>query len=171
MKSAISIVAFTVTFGFSVLLVGLLFGFPQTCNDYARKAKLTACHDKSCHNIERLINQDIRNGELRDYKIRYLGSSTEKLSLSEYTDFVNKYVDKSESMDDSGLPSDFQASWRRHMKAWRDYSDFLNEQKYASERLSETELIEYEREFNTEISRTWYQTLRIGRSYGASFDL
>lgn len=171
MKSALSIVAFTVTFGVSVVLVGLLFGFPQARTDYTRKAK-TTCFDKSRYNIERLINQDVRNGDLRDYKIRRLNSvSPDKMTISEYTEFVNDYVNKSESMDDSGMPSDFQASWRRHMTAWRDYSDFLNEHQDSSGEMSETEFNQSDREFNSEINRTWDQTLRIGRSYGASFDL
>lgn len=171
MKSVLSIVAFTVAFGVSVLLVGLLFGFPQTQTDYTSKAK-TTCFDKSRYNIERLINRDIRNGDLRDYQTRQLNlDSRDSMTFAEYTEIVNDYVDKSESMDDSGLPADFQASWRGHMKAWRDYSIFLNEHKHSSVEMSETEFNEYDREFNMEINRTWYQTLRIGRSYGASFSL
>src|SRR5687767_5178840 len=132
MKSALSIVAFTVTFGVSVVLVGLLFGFPQTRTDYTRTAK-TSCFDKSRNNIERFIDQDVRNGERRDSTLRRLEFySSEKISFSEYAEIITEYVDRSESMDDSEMPSDLQISWRRHMKAWRDYSDFLNENKASS---------------------------------------
>jgi hypothetical protein len=151
MKSVISIVAFTVTFGFSVGLIGLLFGFPQA-------------------NIERLINQDINNGEFRNFEIRQVDSYN-KLTISEYTESINNYVDKSESMDDSDLPADFQAAWRSHMKAWRDYSNFLNEMRESSYKMNDSEFKKHESEFNLQINRTWYQTLRIGRSYGASFQL
>lgn len=167
MKSALSIVAFTVTFGVSVVLVGLLFGFPQTRTGYTRMAE-TSCFDKSCYNIERLINQDVRNGDRRDSNIRRLEVySSGNITFAEYAEIIDQYVDKSESLDDSAIPSDLQNSWRRHMKVWRDYSNFLNENKASSGEMSEAEFNEYDREFNLEITRTWYETLQIGRSYGA----
>ena len=92
------------------------------------------------------------------------------MSIYEYTEFVSDYVNKSENMDDAGLPSDFQRSWREHMKAWRNYSNFLNKRAISSHKMSDAEFNEYEFEFNLEINRTWYKTLRIGRSYGANFD-
>lgn len=169
MKSALSIVAFTVTFGFSVLLIGLLFGFPQSNFDYTKSTK-TNCYDQTRYKIERLINQDIRNGERRDSMIRrFERKSSEKMTISEYSVFVKRYVDKSERLNDSGLPAEFQESWREHMKAWRDYSNFLNKQKYGS--FSNVEFNDYDIEFNNEINRTWYNTLRIGESHGASFNL
>ncbi len=91
------------------------------------------------------------------------------MTISEYSVFVKRYVDKSERLNDSGLPAEFQESWREHMKAWRDYSNFLNKQKYGS--FSNVEFNDYDIEFNNEINRTWYNTLRIGESHGASFNL
>lgn len=169
MKSLLSIVASTVTFGFSVVLVGLLFGFPQSNYDYTENLQ-TTCSDQTCYNIERLIYQDISNGRVRDLDTLSLNSTnTDSLLFTQYTEFVNEYVDKSQSMDYSDLPSDFQNAWKRHMKAWRDYSNFLNKQNNSLQKMNNSEFNEYDKEFSLEINRTWSKTLCIGRSYGAGF--
>ncbi len=165
MKSIISIVAFTVTFGFSVVLVGLLFGFPQNELGYSTVSRST-CADQTCRNIENLIYQDIKNGDLRNYKIS--NSIRSEISYNQYTEFVENYVNQSESMEDYDFPADFQAAWRNHMKAWRDYSDFLNNQARSSKKLSRADFSKIDNDFNVEINKTWYETLSIGRSYGAN---
>jgi predicted N-acyltransferase len=80
-----------------------------------------------------------------------------------------QYADKSGSMEADGLPQDFQIAWREHMKAWRDYADFLNEMKNSSARkmLSEEKLDALETKHSAEITNTWQEVLRIGRNYGA----
>lgn len=165
MKSVLSIVAFTVTFGFSVVLVGLLFGFPINDYDYSTISRST-CADQTCRNIEGLIYQDIENGDLRDYKIN--NSIKDRISFYQYSEFVENYVDKSQSMEDANFPADFKASWRRHMKAWRDYSNFLIEQRNSSNKLSKEDFSRIDDDFTVEINKTWYETLSIGRSYGAN---
>lgn len=168
MKSVLSIVAFTLTLSFSVVLVGLLFGFPQANYDYNAYSRAT-CADQDCRNIEKLIYQDISNGQLRNRDTRGLNLSNDGyLPIEEYTEFVNEYVDKSQSMDDSELPLNFKKAWRKHMKAWQNYSNFLNKQQNSSNKLNDSEFNEFEKEFNSEINRTWHRTLQIGRSYGAN---
>ena len=137
MKSTLSIVAFTLTFGFSVVLVGLLFGFPQPTYDYLSNRKQVAP-----------IRLELK---LNDLSLRTLTTATcETLILSyrsnfvrindyammEYSEFVMNYIRLSHSMDDSNLPADFRSAWRDHMNAWKDYSNFLKtkEERQKAER-------------------------------------
>ena len=81
-------------------------------------------------NVVELLRQDIRNGEVRRFEIYELFKEAEassEFSVEHYAEYVQEYVDKSQSMDDYDLPSDFRSAWRQHMKAWRDYSNFLEQ--------------------------------------------
>lgn len=163
MKFISSIVAFSLTFIISVALIGV----PQ-------RTTYTNIAHPHCHNsqvaagVVELLRQDISNGEVRRKEInQFFERARESSYVSDfsYADYIREYVDKSQSMDDSNLPADFRYAWRRHMKAWRDYSDFLNKLKISSVRLSYAEFIEMDRKYSREINRTWYQTLRIGKKY------
>lgn len=161
MKSITAIIAFTLTFGFSVALVGLVFGFPQTVG-----FNNSFCHIKDQSNIVSLLQRDIRNGQIRDSEINTLSTpSPADMSLAEYTEFVNSYVDKSQSMYDANLPRDFQTAWRQHMKAWRNYADFLTRINKTSVKITDRDFIQLEKEYNAEINRTWYKVLEIGDNH------
>lgn len=161
-----AIIAFVATFVLSAGLVRLLFGAPQPVLPvYFNKPQ---CANRHAASIESFVWQDIRNGETRmDRTSRY---SDGKFYSAEFADAVMEYSETSSSMDASRLPQDFQSAWRKHMKAWRDYADFLNEVTNSPERKtnSQESLRESETRFNAEINRTWYEVLRIGRSYGAN---
>jgi hypothetical protein len=167
LKSTISIVAFTLTFGFSVVLVGLLFGFPQLSFDYSQSAQ-TKNIDQSAYDIWRLISQDELNGTMRDSSVIKMDLSTQdKVAIATYAKQVDRYLIKSTSLDDSRLPSDFRAAWQEHMKAWENYSEFLNKRNESKAAVSNEEFNNLEQKYDEEISRTWFETLRIARSYGA----
>lgn len=106
---------------------------------------------KTAQKITRLLEQDIANGR-------------ERTSSRDYVITTLAYVDNSESIDDANLPSDFQRAWRRHMKAWRNHSDFLIEGRgYRSK--AQTERV-WLKNVN-EINRTWLRVLEIARKHHA----
>lgn len=159
MKFITGIVAFTLTFGFSVALIG----FPKT--DFVSFEIRENSQEQQ--NIASLLRRDIRNGRERDKKLDDMDLLSEKPVYSEaYIKIVNEYVDKSSSMDDADLPADFQVVWHEHMQAWQDYADFIN----SSENIKKSSclLSRLEDNYNQEISVTWYEVLRVGREYGAN---
>jgi hypothetical protein len=167
MKFISSIVAFSLTFILSVVLIGV----PQ--NTFFTTTSHTNCFNHNENNVVQLLRQDVRNGDVRRYEINEIfkvAENTTDFSVELYAEYVQEYVDKSQSMDDYDLPADFQNAWRKHMKAWRDYSDFLNKLKKSSELPSYSEFIEMDRNYSMEINRTWYNTLRIGKRYDANLN-
>ncbi len=150
MKFITGIVAFTLTFIFSVALVG----FPIEVQN----------NNQTQQNIASLVQRDVRNGDETFNKT----NSCAKWSVfhKTYPEIVNEYVDKSESMNDADLPSDFQLAWREHMKAWRNYADFLNDSE--TEKMDTSDFTRLNSNYNREISVTWQEVLQIGREYGAT---
>ena len=159
MKFITGIVAFTLTFVFSVALIG----FPK-----ADFVPFEVRGDSQVQqNVASLLRRDIRNGRERDKKLDEMDLLSEKPVYSEaYIKVVNEYVDKSSSMDDADLPADFQVAWREHMQAWNDYADFINSSENG--KTSSCMLSRLEDNYNQEISITWEEVLRVGREYGAN---
>jgi hypothetical protein len=163
-------IAFIVTFIFSAGLVRLIFGTPEVAPvSYHR----TQCFNRQSNMIESFIRQDIRNGETRMDKIARRGGMSITPSSIYFADFskaVTEYSNESGGMDASRLPADLQTAWREHMKAWRDFAEFLAAVKdNGPANRMDTEDFKYaERGYNQEINRTWENVLSTGRSYGAN---
>lgn len=166
-KVLISTVAFITAFAFSAAFAGLFIkgNINQTetgCFHY--KSRTAAA-------ITVFVRQDIRNGE--KHESNFYGSFYEvfspfsRWSIAEYAEIVEAYADESGSMSYSHLPPDFQKKWREHMRAWRDYSNFLNRVKKYPHKLERVKTHQLRYEYSNEINATWYDLLRIGRSYGA----
>lgn len=170
MKILLGIIAFTVTFGLSSTLVGLLFGFPQaeieTPRDWVRQ------QDHSTkHRIKRLLKRDVANGFPRHAEARrvfQLNRDITSLDQSPaYRSSVVRYVEKSSSMSDAGLPRDFQYAWRKHMQAWKKRAAYLK----AIDNLENPNSFSVDvPNDNGEINRTWDQVLRIAERYGLEID-
>lgn len=159
MKFITRIAAFTLTFVFSVALIG----FP--------KAEIVPFEirgdSQTQQNVASLLRRDIGNGEQRDVKIDKIDSESSKsVYFEEYKKFINEYVSKSSSLNDADLPPDFQIAWRAHMQAWQDYADFLN--SLETVKIPGWLFSRLEDEYDQEISRTWYEVLRVGKDYGAN---
>ena len=120
--------------------------------------------DKTCTDILALIVQDIRNGEQRRSRFDYSLGDDANVSVRR-AESVEDYAHASGSMEDSHLPADFRTAWREHMKAWRDYSEFLTE--VSRKKISDSEFEQKEDRMIYDINRTWANVLSIGRSYGA----
>ena len=143
MKFITAIVAFSITFGFSTVLAGLLGENNQTAQ-----------------RISDLLKQDIANGQQMD-EIYQSNSSFE------FAEAVNEYVNSSQAIDDTNLPSDFRFVWRTHMEAWRAHADFLIRTDCMRKRMSAEETSRVTIEQKYEIITTWMNVLRIARRYGA----
>lgn len=170
-KNILSIVAFVAAFGLSVAFASLFISQNTYSSAYLRAGQNTAAAEA----ITALILQDYANGYTRDEKIYDLRvsnpSDVNSVAFADYAEAMEGYADDSGSIDANDLPQDFQAAWREHMKAWREYSDFLNQSADISGRTS-CSLRKFKTNdnlHNREINRTWYEVLRIGRSYGADF--
>ncbi len=161
MKFITKIIAFTLTFVFSVALVG----FPQTdltAFDFVIKKDL-----QTQQNISSLLQRDIRNGEKRDKNLDEIDFPSESSAYFEaYTTTIDEYTAKSSSMNDADLPLDFQIAWREHMQAWHDYADFLKWSKTV--KMEDSEFSQLDKSYDRGISLTWREVLRIGRNYGVT---
>lgn len=166
LKGISGIAAFVLTFGLSVSLVGLLFGFTGTGSDTGVSAEIT-----------NFLRQDVRNGNFRDREIRrylserYSYGSESEPDIERYSTSVGSYVRASSSMNDASLPDDLRYAWREHMEAWLAHDALLREAEHGSTTMKEccddAFFVKY-RESTREINETWHQVLRIAERYGAN---
>lgn len=148
-KFTTAVVAFVVTFIFSAGLVRIFVPETVVRTVYRDRPTFVERNDNA---IERFLRRDMSNGATRSY---YRGSD-------DHPDAVMEYWKASSSMDDSGFPADFRAAWKEHMKAWKNYADYV-----AANPRGERSDPGKER-LNDEINRTWDEVLRIGRIYGST---
>ncbi len=142
--------AFSLTFFLSVALIGV----PKSISDF--------------------LAQDVGNGYERDADVRILFSadftSKEVYTSSVYKQIINEYTEKSKDLDDSGLPSDFQAAWRDHVAAWSDHANFLSQRgkhcKTSKYYINDEEFVRTFKEQDAEITRTWFKVLSVARQHG-----
>lgn len=106
---------------------------------------------KTAQKITELLSKDIANGR-------------ERILNEDYAITTLSYVDNSESLDDSNLPSDFRQAWRTHMKAWRNHSNFLIEGRNYK---SNAQIRRIWSKNTNEINRTWLKVLKIAEKHGA----
>jgi hypothetical protein len=150
-----ALVAFVATFIFSAGLVRIIFPAPVVKYVYTeRYTERPRAVERSSNDIESFLLRDISNGETRlDYT-----------HTDDYADAVMKYWKTSSSMDASAFPQDFQSAWSKHMQAWGDYANYLQDRKASKNSSSNGG----DKRYNAEINRTWEEVLRIGRTYGSN---
>jgi hypothetical protein len=144
MKFITAIVAFSITFGFSTVLAGLL----GENNETAQK-------------ISSLLKQDIANGYEMDAVYQATPSSFQ------FAKAVSDYVDKSQAIDDTNLPADFRIAWQAHMQAWNTHANFLSRNSCMKKKMTTEEISQITTEHKYEITTTWLDVLRIARKYDA----
>ena len=170
-KNILSIIAFVAAFGISVTLAALTADNSQSQFQFVRLQS----NDSTRQNITRFLQQDIRNGHKQNPVVYRDGIYSFENRLSPSTPYIVKramavsdYVAASSAMDESNLPQDFQIAWLKHMRAWHNYADFLQQAK--SQKMGYTEIKQLERRYNREINSTWDEVLRVGARYGAFVD-
>lgn len=168
-KTVIGIIAFIATFILSAGLVQILF--PATI--VSIPAVDQEFKSATAVKIENFIRTDVRNGSIRDQKLRSqtyseMKSDDENYSLF-YADAMKDYWNASSKLNAREFPRDFQIAWKNHMQAWQDYNEFLSETNENQDRnvMSYEEFRAADNRYNDEIDRTWYKVLRIARTYGA----
>lgn len=117
--------------------------------------------------INRVLNKDAVNGSARTEKIRrispdYAAPFAADSSFADFADTTARYAEQSGKIKQDGLPPEFKSAWREHMKAWRDYADFLQAMKISSVRneLGKADFDRFETEYSDEINRSWLEVLR-----------
>lgn len=179
-KTIISTAAFIVAFVLSVGFASLFIDQNeyQSNIDFDRDpvtAYLNHGGNYTAHKIEVFLRHDERNAQSRDKKVsriaRKFRSSFTDSSFTKYADGISAYADDSGNMNADDLPQEFQTAWRAHIKAWRDYADFLDGMKNSSVRpvASKEDFNIYENQYNDEIESTWLEVLRVADDYGSDF--
>jgi hypothetical protein len=170
-KHIAALITFFATFAFSAF-IALLFAAPKISDvppvkDYEFKSFNNGCRKNTGYRIKEFLTRDKQNGSsLDNYRLLYEDGFVSRKSLVLFADGVSEYVAESGSMDASGFPRDFQGAWHAHMIAWSDYADFLQDSKYKQ--MTFEEFNERADEYNSEISVTWYEALRVARENGAA---
>lgn len=182
-KNIISAAAFSTAFISSAAFAGLFIDKSQTAPivsvEYTYTTEPTSCFamrkkSASAERISAFVERDIRNGFERDKKLYAVDgaflSPYYSASLASYSAATTEYTDASGSLDADRLPQEFQAAWRAHMKAWRVYADFLEDMNDSATRntLGEESFKNLDKAYDAEISRTWYEVLRVADEYGAN---
>lgn len=147
-KNILSLIVFAAAFTVSTAFAGLTV-------DSGAAEKISA-----------LLQQDVQNGQLRDVKVSRLSQQNNYTSvMSNYLAVTNDYIGQSGAIDENQLPEDFQLAWLKHMKAWRNFEQFLSENQNSARDY------QYQRQFRKldgEITSTWYQVLRVAKQHGAT---
>ncbi len=154
-KNILSIAAFFTAFAVSAALASLFIPVNTTADA-----------------ISALIRQDVSNGNERDRTIYRLGidinASFDDPAFAEYAEIIENYADASNNLDAGELPRDFRYAWNKHMKAWNDYSAFLNNVKdYRNWNIDSEKFRQSEAVHIREIEVTWYRVLRIAHNHGS----
>ena len=162
-RNILSIAAFIVAFTVSAAIASVFT--PSSSTGLAQPSA-----DRStARNIYRFLQRDIQNGDERDRSAYGYGMERRGALASPNViiraQAVAEYSEASGAMNYESLPQDFQLAWLKHMRAWHNYSDFL--QKARTERMSYDDVRRLENQYNREINQTWFEVLRIAQRYGS----
>ncbi|HNQ15069.1 MAG TPA: hypothetical protein PKM58_05865 [Pyrinomonadaceae bacterium] len=169
-RTVYGLIAFAVAFVFSAGLVRILFPAPydpaalavapvQVRESYCDRRRHPK-KPKLAMRLEEFIEQDKANGDDRSTDL-----IDGNMVSATYTDSVREYYDTSSSMNTDAFPREFVAAWNEHMRAWKNYADYLDLNR---ERRVDTEVFSSkQRKYNEEISRTWGIVIRLARENGA----
>jgi hypothetical protein len=170
-KNILSIAAFFTAFAVSAAIASLFI--PANTTDH----RATSCftnHSTSAtaNRITAFINRDVYNGREHTriiYRIlRDTPRVSEHSSYPEYVSAVNAYVETFPSMDVSEMPRDFRLAWRKHTKAWRDYSAFISSEKSVTVYGYYGDFELTEAAYTQEIDETWDEVINIARKHGSN---
>ncbi|MGI8786773.1 MAG: hypothetical protein ACR2HG_03285 [Pyrinomonadaceae bacterium] len=154
MKHITAVVAFVITFGLCVLLLGV----PE--NNLPTQSSRFQADNEMGQQIAFLLQEDDDNG-------RESGANSQLADTPfGYAEEVNQYVNHSEAIDDSNLPADFRIAWRAHLKAWRTNANFLKRSNLSNQKMTENEFYQAYNNQNREITETWLNVLNVARRYG-----
>jgi hypothetical protein len=125
--------------------------------------------------IRRLLKRDSRDGEQLALDLQRAGAfSCRGISLIDNlrkrSEPTAALVERMESNNEIGLPSDVRHAWHAHKNAWRRYSLFLDRLSVHTRwQLDEEVLNETIDDQNEEINSTYQDLLDIAREHGVDF--
>lgn len=185
-KSILKIAAFSIAFISSIALAGVFadendvsaqFFVPfktETVVTYGNDQPFLVADAVEAAKIGRLLQKDDDNGRARSLKLcraseDCLPPFSDDTAFAAYADATARYAAQSGKIERNDLSPLFKSAWGRHMKAWRDYADFLEAMKIsaAREELGAQSFNEFNREYNDEISSSWDEVLRFADASGA----
>lgn len=164
-KSIFNFVVFGLAFVGSSFVAYLFLPTPQiqpllVKNNYYEIENEPFHISKESYAICELLKRDISNGDNRTESYYDAQTNGKKQAKA-----VQEYVDISSSMRVSHLPKDFQFAWKKHMEAWRNYSNYLNKNVKHPANFDEDFFSERESELNDKINTTWEDVLDISEKY------
>lgn len=115
--------------------------------------------------IETVLRQDVNYGQERLWRISSGERLPAKSYFKKYAEAVEEYADDAGSLNYGHLPREFQIRWNEHMRAWRDYSNYLNTVKNSSQSLDE-DFYRKQKEHTADINLTYFDVLRVGSRHG-----
>lgn len=121
----------------------------------------------------KFLLEDRENGKARNKRLRQIPLEDNYYpitSLPEYSDTISEYLKKSESLDDSNLPKDFQYVWQQHLQTWRVHSNHSNQIKEMveqGENKKEINKAEANPVTGDDIEGSWETVKQIAEKYGA----
>ena len=168
-KQILARATFGICFAVSSLFVGLFFDAGTIDPELYKIVRVRPQAENASvgKKIFALLQQDKENGDDRNADEYSLYDADALPSLGAKSEIISAYARKSGRMNDSGLPPDFQFAWRKHMKAWASYSEFLEKADRAGMDL--VDIKRFEDEYTRDINSTWFEVLRLGALYGANF--
>ena len=154
-KHITALVAFFATFVFSV---GLALYFTPIDSNRVKALNLFNNDKQISRRIGNVLRQDISNGVQRQNNYGEMDNAQ----------LITEYANKSAQIDVENLPADFQNAWFKHMNAWHNYADFMQDMENPKLRnnYDEVQISQMAGEHNSKINTTWYQVLRIAKKYG-----
>ena len=166
-KQILSIFAFITAFVLSSAFAWLFIDKSQTSNSFTTfSVRNAGCRQdtETKRAIETLLRHDDRYGRERFSTVKNLNQFPSEARFEKFAETVEQYADESGSLRYSHLPRDFQIRWNEHMRAWRDYSNYLNRVKNPSPGAVEN-FYHQEKAYGVDIDLSYYDALSVARNY------
>ena len=162
MKSKIisSLIVFTATFLLSALV------FPPLAFKVKSSIFITKTDIIVQNKISKFLQKDLEN---RKVKVKKFVNNSNDITPVTWVSAINEYADKTETMNLSGLPEDFQIAWLRYARATRESADLISNLKSMPKEIildkeeAETAEIKFDRE-----NETWKVALLLANEHGVN---
>lgn len=166
-KQILSIFAFITAFVLSSAFAWLFIDKSQTNSSFITfELRNAGCRQdaETKRAIEKILREDDRYGRERFSTVKNLNQFPAQTRFERFAGAVEQYADDAGNLRYSHLPRDFQIRWNEHMRAWRDYSNYLNRVKNSPSGLNE-DFYDQRKEYGADIDLSYYDALRVAKKY------
>lgn len=168
-KDTISIIAFISAFAVSAAFASIFTDKSQytNYNIYAvRNSPNCQTKKQFCSEMSSLLVRDNIIGAERNKSFNYSLKNENGNVSPEYSENTAQYVEEASNMNDANLPEEFRTKWRKHLQAWRDYSEFLKE--VSQNKIDNEEFKNLDARHGYEIDKTYIDVLKLAKTYGVN---